>query len=239
MDQVLETGRPQLKYVQVRDYVRSVCVGAAPGTPAPSERELVNRFGVARMTVRQAIDTLVAEGTLERVRGRGTFVSRPRRRVGDLTSFTEEMRRRGLEPDSETLLAEHEAATGGVARALGLTAGDPVIHWRRLRLGSGAPVAIEDAYLNELLLPGFLLGGLPTSLYDALAARGLRPTLAEDSVAADVADATEAALLDVRVGAPVLRVSRRGLAAERPVVVARSVYRADRFTLWLHLGESD
>ena len=68
-----------LKHVQVREYVRSLVAGAAPGTAAPSERELVHRFGVARMTVRQAMDALVVEGLLERIPGRGTFVARPRR----------------------------------------------------------------------------------------------------------------------------------------------------------------
>ena len=68
-----------LKHVQVREYVRNLVTGAAPGSPAPSERELVQHFGVARMTVRQAMDALVVEGLLERIPGRGTFVARPRR----------------------------------------------------------------------------------------------------------------------------------------------------------------
>src|SRR4051812_9985426 len=64
------------KHVQVREYVRELIAGSEPGDPAPSERELVQHFGVARMTVRQALDALVAEGLLERVPGRGTFVAR-------------------------------------------------------------------------------------------------------------------------------------------------------------------
>jgi GntR family transcriptional regulator len=87
--------RVQLKHVAVREYVRDLVEGAEPGTPAPSERELVQRFGVARMTVRQAMDTLVAEGLLERVPGRGTFVAEPRSEVGRLTGYTEDMTRRG------------------------------------------------------------------------------------------------------------------------------------------------
>ncbi len=233
---MIATGR-SLKHVQIREYVRSLVSGGAPGSPAPSERELVQRFGVARMTVRQALDALVSEGLLERIPGRGTFVSRPRLAPSRITSFTEEMTRRGMLAESQTLLARREQAGPGVARALNLTEGDAVIHWRRLRRGDGTPVCLEDAYLNEVMLPGFLQQGMPTSLYDALAARSLRPTWAEDSVAADRVTPEEAALLEVGLDAVVLRHSRRALAGEAVVEVSRSVYRADRFTLWVQLGD--
>jgi GntR family transcriptional regulator len=97
-------------------------------------------------------------------------------------------------------------------------------------------MCIEDAYLNEVLLPGFLQTGMPTSLYGALDARGLRPTWAEDSVNADVAGDEEAALLEINPGAPVLRHSRRALVAEKVVEVSRTVYRADRYTMWIQVG---
>lgn len=236
VDDTLVTEGRALKHVQVREYVRTLVTGAAPGSPAPSERELVHRFGVARMTVRQAMDALVVEGLLERIPGRGTFVARPRRTASRLTSYTEEMSRRGLLPESQTLLARREQAGPGVARALNVTEGDAVIHWRRLRRADGAPMCIEDAYLNEVLIPGFLQSGMPTSLYDALDARGLRPTWAEDSINADVANAEEAESLEVDAGTSVLRHSRRGLSGEKVVEVSRTVYRADRFTMWLQVG---
>lgn len=236
MTEALLKGGRALKHVQVREYVRSLVAGNAPGSPAPSERELVHMFGVARMTVRQALDALVAEGLLEKIPGRGTFVARPRQVPTRITSYTEEMRRRGHLAESQTLLARLEQAGPGVARALNLTEGDAVIHWRRLRRGDGSPVCIEDAYLNEVLLPGFLQGGMPTSLYAALSARGLRPTWAEDSISADGASAEESDLLELEPGAPVLRRSRRGLAGDKVVEVSRSVYRADRFTMWIQLG---
>jgi len=197
----------------------------------------VQRFGVARMTVRQAMDALVSEGLLERMPGRGTFVARPRRRVGRLTSFTEDMERRGMLAESQTLLARREQAGPGVAKALGITPGDAVIHWKRLRHADNSPMCVEDAYLNEVLLPGFLQTAMPTSLFDALSARGLRPTWAEDAISADKANAEEANLLQVQAGAPVLVVARRALAGEKPVEVSRSVYRNDRFTLWVQLGQ--
>lgn len=224
------------KHVQVREYVRGLIRDAQPGTAAPSERELVQQFHVARMTVRQAMDALVGEGLLERIPGRGTFVAHPRRTVGRLLGYTEEMAARGLLAESQTLLARREQAGPGVARALCLTSGDAVIHWKRLRRADGLPMCLEDAYLNEVLLPGFLQSGMPTSLYDALESRGLRPTWAEDSISADVASAQEAELLEIPAGSPVLRQSRRSLAEEKIVEVSRTVYRADRFTWWVQLG---
>ncbi len=226
-----------LKHVQVREYVRTLVSGAAPGSPAPSERELVQRFGVARMTVRQAMDALVVEGLLERIPGRGTFVARPRRAASRLTSFTEEMQRRGMLPESQTLLARREQAGPGVARALNLTEGDAVIHWRRLRRADGIPMCLEDAYLNEILIPGFLQSGMPTSLYEELDSRGIRPTWAEDSITADLANEEEATLLEAEPGAAVLRHSRRAVADEKVVEVSRSVFRSDRFTMWVQLGQ--
>jgi len=223
------------KHVLVREYVRDLVRGAEPGTAAPSERELVQRFRIARMTVRQAIDSLVAEGLLERIPGRGTFVAQPRRVSGRLLGFTEDMQERGLLAESQTLVARREQAGPGVARALRVTTGDPVVHWRRLRRADGAPMCLEDAYLNEVLLPGFLQSGMPTSLYDALDERGLRPTWAEDSVTADNATAEEAGLLEIAAGAAVMRHSRRALVEDRIVEVSRSVYRGDRFTMWVQL----
>ena len=103
----------------MREYVRSVIVNAEPGTPAPSERDLAEQFGVARMTVRHAIDALVAQGLLERVAGRGTFVTKPLIDMQmRLSAYTEEMERRGKKPESKTLLARRESAGPGVARAL-------------------------------------------------------------------------------------------------------------------------
>ncbi|MFS3129390.1 GntR family transcriptional regulator [Nocardioides sp. Bht2] len=225
-----------LKHVAVREYVRDLIAGAEVGAPAPSERELVQRFGVARMTVRQAIDALVAEGLLERIPGKGTYVARPRTRVGALRGYTEEMQARGMLAESQTLIARIEKAGPGIARVLNLTEGDPVLHWKRLRRADAQPMCIEDAFLSEVLLPGFLQSGTPTSLYDALRRRGLHPTWAEDSIAADVATGEEAEMLEIAVGSPVLRVARRAVCGDKIVEVSRSTYRADRFTMWVQFA---
>ncbi len=184
------------------------------------------------------MDALVVEGLLERIPGRGTFVARPRREVGRLIGYTEEMARRGLLGESQTLLARREQAGPGVARALSITEGDAVIHWKRLRRADGSPMCIEDAYLNEVLIPGFLQTGMPTSLYDALDARGLRPSWAEDSITADVAGEDEAGAARDRHRRSRCCASRVGRwPGRRWSRCPASVYRADRFTMWVQLGQ--
>jgi GntR family transcriptional regulator len=232
-----ERPRPAVrKHVQVREYVRALVDGQEPGSPAPSERELVQLFGVARMTVRQALDALVVEGLLERVPGRGTFVARAKIDVAvRLSSYTEEMTRRGLKPESRTLLARMESAGPGVARALEIEEGERVVHWQRLRLADGLPMCVEDAYVSDTTVPHFLDQHLPDSLYLELQRRDLLPTWGEDSVSAASARAEEAELLEVQVGDPVLQVARRAFSGKTAVEVSRSTYRADRFTLWVPL----
>jgi GntR family transcriptional regulator len=232
VDEVAVPLGTRLKHVQVREYVRDLIDELPEGAPAPSERGLMQHFGVARMTVRQAIDALVSEGLLERAPARGTFVCKGPRPVTRPLSFTEDARARGWVVTTETLQTGLGQAGPGVAKALGITPGDSVVHWRRRRRHDDVALCYQDVYLNEILLPGFLQAGLPDSLYSLLAVRGLRPTAAEDQLTADVANAVDADLLDLEIGAPVLRHSRRGLVGEVVIELSRSVYAGARFTWW-------
>lgn len=228
------------KHVQVREYVRSLLQGAAPGTATPSERELVQAFGVARMTVRQALDALVGEGLLERIPGKGTFVADGRSTLTPaLLGFTEEMRRRGVEPASRTLLLRPEAAGPGIARALEVEVGAMVLHWQRLRLADATPVCLQDLYLPSELAPDLLdraPGLLPDSWYADLERRGHAPSWAEDSIDAGLASEAEAIRLSVAPAEAVLRIARRTLCDRMPVEVSRSTYRSDRFTVWVPMS---
>lgn len=223
-----------LKHVEIREYVRDLVDGSAPGTPAPSERDLVEVFGVARMTVRQALDALVGEGVLERFPGRGTFVADPPRAPTGVLSFSEDMRRRGVVAEARTVIAERVQAGPPLARALRVPEGASLVRWRRLRIAEGRPVCVADVFLAESVVPG-LLAALPVSLYDDLAIRGLRPTWAEDAVAAAVATPEEAALLEIEPGAVVLRHTRRASCGQQVVEVSRSVFRADAHTVCVQL----
>lgn len=232
MDEVAPPLGTTLKHVQVREYVRELIHDLPEGAPAPSERGLMQHFGVARMTVRQAIDALVAEGLLERAPARGTFVTRSPRPVARPLSFAEDARARGWTVTTETLKSGLGQAGPGVAKALGITVGDPVIHWRRRRRHDDVPLCYQDVYLNEILVPGFLQTELPDSLYSLLSLRGIRPTAAEDQLTADLANAADAELLELSIGAAVLRHSRRGLVGDMVIELSRSVYAGSRFTWW-------
>lgn len=226
-----------LKYVRVRDYLRSLVTHElGVGDAIPSERVLCDRFGVSRMTVRQAVDALVVEGLLEREQGRGTFVAPTKMDLEvRLASFGEEMIRRGMEPSSTVLVAEDVAAGPDVADALDLVPGERVHYLHRVRHADGRPMAIEQTWVPLSLVPGLLDGGPPESIYGELRRRGLEPDWGEDTVAATEVDVQDAELLGLRPGAAVLRVSRRTFAGNIACAYSRSSYRADRYELWVPL----
>jgi GntR family transcriptional regulator len=201
-----------------------------PGTRAPSERQLAAEFGVTRMTVRQAVDALVVEGVLERVRGSGTFVARGR---GDcqFTSYTEEMLRRGLRPGSRTLVLRRERPGAPVAAALEIAPTEDVVRWTRVRLADGIAMCVEDAHLPAALVVGLVDGDPPESLYVELGRRGHTPTRVEDAVESASCIEEEARLLGVAPGDPALVIARRTFSGPTPVEVSRSVYRSDRYAL--------
>ena len=226
-----------LKYVRVRDHLRSLVTHElGEGEPIPSERLLCEQFGVSRMTVRQAVDALVVEGLLVREQGRGTFVAPTKVDLEvRLSSFGEEMQRRGMTPSSKVLAAEVVAAAPDVADALELLPGERVSSLYRVRLADGEPMAVEQTWLPARLVPGLLDDGVPESIYGELRRRGLDPDWGEDVVAAAEADAEDAELLGIEPGKAVLRLTRRTFAGPTALVYSRSVYRADRYVLWVPL----
>jgi GntR family transcriptional regulator len=230
---------PVPKHLQLRDILLDLIEGELqPEDPIPSERELADRYTVARMTVRQAVDALVTDGRLFKVAGKGTFVARPKLDLQiRLTSFTEEMARRGMVAASKTLSFERIKASGHVARELEVDPGTPIVQYERLRYADGVPMAVEHTYLVDQRVPGLADREAPPSLYACLAdSYGLVPDWGEDSIEAVAADAGLAELLDIPAGGPVLRTERHAYTGGTLLDYSVLSFRADRYKLWVPLA---
>ncbi|WP_424952959.1 GntR family transcriptional regulator [Deinococcus sp.] len=217
--------------------------GARPGTALPSERDLARHLGVSRVTVRQALSLLSTQGLLERRRGSGTFILPPgpppriEHPLGTLTSFSEDMRARGLTPGAKILDFALGAASPQEAMTLGLGASSRVYRIRRLRTADGAPLAVESSVLPEEQVGQVSEEGLTDqSLYALLAARGLLPVRALRHLRAVNADREHASLLGVRPGAALLMTERVSWTASgQPIEMGNAHYRGDRYDFLMEL----
>src|SRR2546421_7379649 len=142
------------------------------GTAIPSERQLSADLGVWRLTVRAALDDLAREGYLVRRRGSGTYVQQPKiAHELTMTSFSEDMRRRGMVPGSRTLSMETELAGARLGRLLNVSPSEEILVIKRLRLADGETMAIETLHLPEHLVPGLQAKDLGGSFYELVKER--------------------------------------------------------------------
>ena len=165
------TEGPRPKHAQLSDVLADLAVHElGPDVAIPSERELMTTYDVSRATVRKAIDSLVADGLLHRIHGKGTFVARPRLESRlHLASFSQDMRRRGLTPSTRLLDVELDEPPADVAKALDLSADGSAWRLDRVRLADGQPIALENGWYPRALLPGLDRHDLGGSLYELLA----------------------------------------------------------------------
>lgn len=204
-----------------------------PGDRLPPERELAERYGCSLITVRRALSELAREGRIERTRGRGTFVLRPRVELdfGGSQSFTSEMQSHGLDAETKVIVARSEPAGEAVANALDLKIGAPTLYLERLRLAGGEPMLLELVHLPAGRFPGLLASDLEhNSLYQLLTERyGTRVVRAREAIEPVLLRGREARLLDQPSGRPALLVEGVAFAADGvPVEFARSFVRGDR-----------
>lgn len=187
-------------------------LGAGQAT-LPSERQLAEALGVSRVTVRRAVDDLVATGLLARRRGARTIAAgRLEKALATLTGFSDELRGRGIVPGQVWLSREVALPTSAEAMALGLVAGARVVRLARVRLANGQPIAVERAAVPQAVLPSGDL--VDTSLYAALSQHGSAPVRGVQRIRAGVMARADAELLRQRPGAPMLIVERRCFRAD-------------------------
>jgi GntR family transcriptional regulator len=229
---VLPQGGPL--YLQLKRWIEdAVAKGVIkPGDALPSERDLALKVDVSRVTVRKAVQHLVRDGLLVQRHGSGTFVAPQPHRVeqslSQLTSFTEDMARRGMEVHALWLDRGLYHPSPEETVVLGMSPGDRVARVARLRLTDDQPLAIERAALSADILPD--PDAIETSLYAHLDRRGNRPVRAIQRIRAVSVGEADAKLLEVEEGAPVLNIERTSyLASGRVIEFTRSVYRGDTY----------
>lgn len=238
----MEPERGMPLYLQLKRLIKAQIQDGrlAPGDRVPSERELSDQFGMSRMTARQALIELVREGLLYREQGRGTFVAVRKVSQGLLTvtSFTEDMHSRGIVPSSVILSLTTEAPSLPDRERLRLELGHQMVRVRRLRLGDGRPMALEEASLPQSLVEGIEEHDLSRgSLYEFLKSRQIELQGAHQTLEAILADEEQAMLLAVPQGAPLLLLERLSYDQfERPAEFVRAVYRGDRYRFYVELG---
>lgn len=231
----LSFARP--KGAQLREILTGLASSMGTGALLPSERVLADNYHVARMTVRQVIDSMVAEGLLYRRHGQGTFVAGPKLVQSDtLVSFSQDMRARGLTPGARVLTLQTGPAPADVAAKMGLVEDAPVTYIVRIRTADGVPIALERAYFPAERFPGLdQLDLTDTSLWDILEQRwGIRIGSAQQRVSAVLPSATEARELGIDRRQPCFAIEGVARAASGEVVeCGRSLYRGDRYDVML------
>ncbi|HYX76369.1 MAG TPA: GntR family transcriptional regulator [Gaiellaceae bacterium] len=223
------------KQSETRDRVFDLIDRLGIGDPIPSERQLSADLGVSRLTVRAALDELAREGYLVRRRGSGTFVSEPKiAQELTMTSFTEDMRRRGMEPGSRTLGLEVVPAGARLGRFLHVSPSESIVVAKRLRLADHESMAIETLHVREALVPGLRADDLEgQSFYDLLRSRyGILIAGGMQTIEPTVTNEEESGALGIPLHSPAF-LFERVTHSERGEIVefVHSIYRGDRYRL--------
>jgi len=204
------------------------------GMLLPSERDMVAELGVSRVTVRKALDVLIAEGVIRRRQGSRTEVTaRVEKSLARLSSFSEDMRSRGFVPGCIWISKEIANPTPNEAMALGLGPNGSVMRLRRVRMADGTPIAMEVAVVPATVLSDPHAVG--ESLYEALDAVGLLPERAVQRMKAGLADALDKEHLQLEGHASLLIVERRCFHGDRVVEYTQTRYRGDVYDFVLEL----
>lgn len=231
-------------YFQLKNWIgQAIRSGKAhSGMALPSEREIAEGLDISRVTVRKALDGLVADGLVVRRHGSGTFVAGPPQRVAQslsrLYSFSEDMRARGREPGTRWIRRESGPADAEEARRLRIVIGDPVVRLHRLRFADGEPIALEWTVSPSRFLPDPQEVGV--SFYQALRARGHPPVRAFQNITAVTIGGEWACLLGVKEGHAALDIHRVAELADGTLVEwSHSIFRGDAYDFVVDLSFPD
>ncbi|UXX93557.1 GntR family transcriptional regulator [Streptomyces sp. AD2-2] len=224
------------KYYAVKAQIAVLLDELGEGGLIPTERDLSERYEVARETVRQALRELVLEGRLRR-QGRGTVVAGPKlEQPLSLASYTEGVRRQGRTPGRSLVTLDRFPCTDALAAETGLTRGEPVWHLERVLLADDERVGLESTYVSVARVPHLDADFEPdSSFYGYLNARGVHFGDADERIETVLATPREALLIGTPPALPMLLIHRVSRDTEgQPLERVRGLYRGDRFSFTTH-----
>ncbi|MCS6874668.1 MAG: GntR family transcriptional regulator [Pyrinomonadaceae bacterium] len=227
-------------YYQLENVLREKIISGEfePGQKIPTELELIDQYGVSRITVRQALQALAEEGLIERKQGRGTIVAirKTKRRkfsgIIHLTGSLDELIEMGMETPVKVLEMNKIEADSHEAELLQIKPGEPIYRLKRLRMHEGKPFGLIVNYLPEEIGSNLTMAELSSgALLNIIEKKfGYRLESALQEIRAELADAYVAQLLDVRVGTALLSIDRTVYAlGSKPVEYVHSLYRSDLY----------
>lgn len=226
---------PTALYQQVEDYiVRRIQDGSwPPGHRLPSEHELVQRFGMSRMTVNRALRDLVQQGRIVRVAGVGSFVAedKPQSTLLHIASIGREVRQRGHDYRFAMLATERVAAPPDIAAWLGLRAAESVFHSVCLHLENEVPVQLEDRYVNPHVVPDFLDRAFIADPPGDYLVQNVPFDEIEHVVDAVLPNEEQATHLEIAASEPCLLLTRRTWTRATPVTMVRCLHPSSRYRL--------
>ena len=202
--------RPLSRYKQIEaDLLAQTADGRyKKGSCIPPEQELAKQYGVSRVTMRKALEGLVAQGLLVRTPGAGTFVSRlPQAgKLPGVVSFADEMRAQGLTPRTEVTEFRLEPADGDTARRLGVEPGAPVYFFRRSQYADEVLFMLETSRMSAQEYPGISLQALQSGKYRYFQQElGRQVACSRHTVTPILADEATAKAFGIPAGTPLLR----------------------------------
>ena len=212
----------------------------APGAKLPTEPELMERFGVSRFTVRQALGHLEQRGLVRAEQGRGTFVHKGvlDYTLSKRTRFSKNLIEQGFEPGGALLVHEIVQATERVAAYLKLAAGALVIHRRGIMTADGAPIELGDSYYPADRFPDFdkARRQYPT-ITAALASYGVTNyERLSTEIEARMPTAEEARLLRQPKSVPLLVTRKLDVDSDGvPITYSESIWSSERITFNVEL----
>ncbi|GKQ43164.1 transcriptional regulator [Companilactobacillus sp. RD055328] len=226
-------------YIQIHNQIKKDIESGKwkVGERIPSERTLSLNFHVSRMTLRQAIQTLVDEGILQRKVGSGTFVanSKVQEKMTGTTSFTEIMKQQGRSPSSKTISYHLTDPTLSEIENLQLRSGEQIIRMERIRYADMQPICFETTSIPASLVENLSKEDITTSFYDALEHKAdMTLGSANQTVSATLASERIAGLLDIKRNSAILRLRQLTfLDNDQPIEYVRTQYVSDRFEFYL------